>query len=526
MRYETSPPLRAATSRGGVCVVEGYGVRIRLRHGRLHVVDGFPGERRERVYPRVSPGISRLVVLGHAGSVSLEALRWLTDLGIAFVQIDKDGRLVTVTTPGVEDARLRRAQALAATTNTGVEIARTILGQKLDGQRRVLEQLNPGDDLAAAFADAQAWLASAATVNELTMAERDAALAYWSAWAPVQIRFRRSDIAKLPDHWHRFGRRGSPLTDAPRLAVNPINALLNYLYAILEAETRIACLTLGLDPGLGIVHADYRARDSLALDLMEAVRPHVDAYLLDLLEQRTFRASDFYESPRGNCRLLSPTTQLLAETAPTWAQLIAQVAEHTAQTLAQAPESRIERLSTPLTNTKRRAGRSGMRRRPAPTPAPQAPKIPAACRSCGGEVPHKGRLYCDDCLSDYGREQFEQAFHGSGLRAIERAKAEGVDPTHGADAALARAASNVERKREVREWDDRHGKLVDLSAFEREILPAIQGVPLSRLQRATGLSLRYVSQIRRGERTPHPRHWSAFLTAADEGAGASQTPRR
>lgn len=91
----------------------------------------------------------------------------------------------------------------------------------------------------------------------------------------------------------------------------------------------------------------------------------------------------------------------------------------------------------------------------------------------------------------------------------------GGDPSHGGFAAARRAATNVERKAAVREWESNHGKLVDLSAFEREILPLIQGVPLSRLQRATGLSLRYVSQIRRGERVPHPRHWSALSAAAD-----------
>jgi len=74
---------------------------------------------------------------------------------------------------------------------------------------------------------------------------------------------------------------------------------------------------------------------------------------------------------------------------------------------------------------------------------------------------------------------------------------------------------NVNRKREAREWDEQHGKLVDLSTFQRDILPLIQGVPLSRLQEATGLSLRYVSPIRRGERTPHPRHWASFAAAAD-----------
>lgn len=511
MRYEPSQPLRRITSDDGVCVVEGYGVRIHLRHGRLHIVDGLPGERRERVYSRVNPGFSRLAVLGHAGTVTLEALRWLNDLGIAFVQIDKDGRLIATSAGGSANAPLRRAQAFAATTPSGVEITRMLLGEKLAGQRMVLDLLDTAQELQQTFAEAETCLQEADTLDELVFAERDAALAYWSAWAPVEIRFRHSDVPRLPDHWHRFGKRGSPLTQAPRLAVNPINALLNYLYAILEAETRIACLTLGLDPTLGIVHADYRSRDSLALDLMETVRPRVDAYLLDLLQQRTFKATDFYESPRGVCRLLSPTTRLLAETAPTWAQLVAPVAEQVTQTLAQAPGSRVKRVSTPLTNSRRRARQ--MRRR-APTPAiPKAPKPRATCRRCGGELPRHGRVYCDACLPHYQREQYEQAFHGSGLAAIEQRKAVGTDPTHGATAAARRAESNVTRKREAREWEKQHGTLVDLSAFQREVLPLIQNVPLSHLQRATGLSLRYVSLIRRGQRDPHPRHWQAFVNA-------------
>ena len=509
MRYEPSQPLRKITSDGGVCVVEGYGVRINLRHGRLHVFDGLPGERRERVYSRLTPGFSRLVVLGHAGTISLEALRWLNDIGIAFVQIDKDGRLVTTSGGGAEDARLRRAQALAATTSTGREIARMILGEKLSGQRNNLTRLEASTELERAFLRATSQLQETDTLDGLLFAERDAALAYWSAWTPIEIRFRKSDLARLPDHWHRFGKRGSPLTQAPRLAVNPINALLNYLYAILEAETRIACLTLGLDPTLGIVHADYRSRDSLALDLMEAVRPKVDAYVLDLLQQRTFAAADFYESPRGICRLLPPTTRLLAETAPAWARLVAPVAEQVTRALAETPGSRIKKLSTPLTNSKRRAPQV---RRRAPQPAPpRIPKPRAACHRCGGELPHRNRIYCDDCLPHYQREQYERAFQGSGLAAIDEKRAAGTDPTHGATAAVRRAEANITRKREAREWNELHGKLVDLSAFQRDILPLIQGIPLSRLQEATGLSLRYVSLIRRGERTPHPRHWQALL---------------
>lgn len=67
----------------------------------------------------------------------------------------------------------------------------------------------------------------------------------------------------------------------------------------------------------------------------------------------------------------------------------------------------------------------------------------------------------------------------------------------------------------MREWEEEHGELVDLSAFQRDILPLIQDIPLSKLRRATGLSLRYVSLIRRGARTPHPRHWAGLKEAAD-----------
>ena len=81
-----------------------------------------------------------------------------------------------------------------------------------------------------------------------------------------------------------------------RLAVTPANAMLNYLYAILEAECRIACLAVGLDPGIDILHADQKARDSLALDVMEPARPTVDALVLNLLRTRTFRAKDFFET--------------------------------------------------------------------------------------------------------------------------------------------------------------------------------------------------------------------------------------
>jgi hypothetical protein len=69
----------------GVYVAAGYGLRIHVEHGHLVVEDGVAGELRRARFRRATSNLSRLVVIGHTGTVSLEALRWLNDTGAAFV---------------------------------------------------------------------------------------------------------------------------------------------------------------------------------------------------------------------------------------------------------------------------------------------------------------------------------------------------------------------------------------------------------------------------------------------------------
>ena len=94
----------------------------------------------------------------------------------------------------------------------------------------------------------------------------------------------------MPDHWLRYDGRGSVLrsNNGNRKAERPVNAILNYLFALVKVETVRACHAMGIDPGLGIMHLDQRKRSSMALDLMEPVRPLVEAWILDLLASRTF----------------------------------------------------------------------------------------------------------------------------------------------------------------------------------------------------------------------------------------------
>lgn len=387
-----------AYHRSGVLVVSGYGLRVEVKRGHLSVEDGVGGQRRQARFSRVTPGLRRLVVLGHSGLVTLDALRWLHDIGAAFVQIDADGRVIVASGPaGLDDGRLRRAQALAAQNGVALEVGRYLVVQKLNGQARVLERLQDGNAAHELRAMARA-VECPRTLEPIRQLEAQAAVVYWDAWERIPVKFARRDERRVPEHWRTFGPRHSPLTGSPRKAANPANAVLNYLYAVLEAEARIAALAVGLDPGIGILHADQRSRDSLACDLMEAARPQVDAFLLDLLETRTFRRSDFFETREGVCRVMPPLTHLLAETAPWWARAVAPVAEHVARILfTSGPSPRRARgrsgrrrsvlptrgLPTPLTESNRSAGRAPYRRRPSPSGVVHRPVLPRTCRGCG-----------------------------------------------------------------------------------------------------------------------------------------------
>lgn len=142
----------------------------------------------------------------------------------------------------------------------------------------------------------------------------------------------------------------SPRSRTPRGAADPINALLNYGYALAEAECRIATSAVALDPGLGIVHTDHAVRDSLALDMLEPLRPEVDRRVLQLLARRHFRAADFHETRTGACRILPPLTHQLADSIGDYAKLIAPIAEQVAHAIARTSPGKIT-LTTPLSRS-------------------------------------------------------------------------------------------------------------------------------------------------------------------------------
>jgi len=508
-----------------VLVLDGHGLRLGVERGHLLLHDGIGVHRRSRRLSRAQRTVRRVVVLGHTGHLTLEAIRWCAEVGIALVQLDTDGALLAVAgAKDHDDPRLRRAQALAPDNPTGLVIARALLAAKVTGQAAVCNEnlhLHAAGDHLTGLAD---QLTQAPTVNTCRDIEATAANAYFGAWAGrVTVRFASRDTGRVPKHWHAFTARRSPLLTGktPRKAADPVNALLNYGYALGEIECTLALRAVGLDPGLGIVHTDHKHRDSLALDLLEALRPVIDARVLALLDRRHLRASDLHETADGTCRLLAPLTHELAGDLPYYARAVAPHAEAIAHALAQAHPAPV-RLRTPLTKANARAVQTrGGKRASAYDPKPP-PAAAATCRTCGIPLHSNSRQLCDTCWPiTRARLATERAARAVATRAAQRARGE-LDPAQTEQVRAKRRTSLVAMKAAEAAWVAEHpDALRDPAWYAEHVQPHLAGVTLSRLQQVTGLSLSACSRIRNGDRLPHPRHWPALAIATPSASAAS-----
>jgi len=100
---------------------------------------------------------------------------------------------------------------------------------------------------------------------------------------------------------------------------------------------------------------DHRHRDSFAWDLMEPLRPDVDACALQWIDRQPLKRSWFFEERNGNCRLMADLATQLAETSLTWARLTAPLAEWAVKQIASTTRTRILSPATRLTQNHKRA---------------------------------------------------------------------------------------------------------------------------------------------------------------------------
>jgi CRISPR-associated protein Cas1 len=216
------------------------------------------------------------------------------EAGVALSFLTPNGRFqARVEGPRTGNVLLRRAQYRAADDAAlAVPFARGVVAAKAANQRTVIRRglRDHGTALADGprgllieaelrLGDSARRAALSGELASLRGIEGEAAAAYFAAF---------DALIRIDDPAFRFAGRSR------RPALDRVNALLNFLYALLGHDCRSALEAVGLDPQVGLLHADRPGRASLALDLIEEFRPVMaDRLALSLINRRQLVARDF-----------------------------------------------------------------------------------------------------------------------------------------------------------------------------------------------------------------------------------------
>jgi CRISPR-associated protein Cas1 len=250
--------------------------------------------------------LASVVCLGQV-SCSPFLMGALAERGIAMAFLTEHGRFLASvhgTTSG--NVLLRREQYRAADDGKrAASIARNMVLAKVANSRNVLlraarENGRGGDGevdsnglveaaerLAGSLRELERepFFAQGGTVDSVRGIEGDAARVYFGVFDAL--------LATGEEGLRFRGRTRRPPLD-------PVNAVLSFVYTLLVHDVRGACESVGLDPAVGFLHRDRPGRPSLALDLMEELRPHVaDRLVLSMFNRRQLQGKDFEVQESG-----------------------------------------------------------------------------------------------------------------------------------------------------------------------------------------------------------------------------------
>ncbi len=271
-----------------------------LRKDGANIVIEVDGAERGRAPLHLLDGV---VSFGRAGA-SPALLAACAEAGITVSYLTPEGRfLARVEGPRTGNVLLRRAQFRAVDDAARVvPVVRGIVAAKAANQRAVVRRAirdHAGTLVAADLAALVEVERRLTDTARRTLPANDVAVLRGLEGEAASLYFGVFDLLiRVDDPALRFtGRSRRPPMD-------PINAVLSFLYAMLGHDCRSALEAHGLDPQVGFLHADRPGRASLALDLMEELRPVLaDRLALSLVNRRQLAATDFVFEDTGGVRL-------------------------------------------------------------------------------------------------------------------------------------------------------------------------------------------------------------------------------
>lgn len=254
------------------------------------------GSERGRVPVHLLGGIVCFGALG----VSPPLMGHCAERGVSISMLSRSGRfLARVEGPVSGNVLLRRAQYRTTddTSDTAAIVSNLVTGKILN-QRTVVRRAlrdhgaSTPESVSVRLAACERRLTDAArrssrseATDTLRGIEGEAARVYYEVFG---------DLVRANTESFAFSGRSR------RPPLDPVNALLSFLYTLLVHDCRSALETVGLDPAVGFLHRERPGRPSLALDLMEELRPVLaDRIALSLINRRQISPSDFDTAMSG-----------------------------------------------------------------------------------------------------------------------------------------------------------------------------------------------------------------------------------
>lgn len=217
------------------------------------------------------------------------------NIGLCFLR--PSGRFLARVTGRVKGNLLlrKRQYQVSAIEEVAIEVARSVVLGKIANCRTVIERairdhalLVDVDALSAASDYLKASLQivqQAASVDGIRGIEGNAASRYFAVFGHLVLA-QREGFAFT--------------TRSRRPPLDNMNALLSFLYSLLAQEVASALEGMGLDPYVGFLHVDRPGRPSLALDMMEELRPiFADRLALSLVNRKQIDAKGFVQKESG-----------------------------------------------------------------------------------------------------------------------------------------------------------------------------------------------------------------------------------
>lgn len=286
---------------GNPLILNGYGIKITVDNGRLVVKNGNRSseEKPESYYLQPNQKkITSILIYGQTGYVSLEAFKWISLQNIQLNIFNWDGSLLSSVNQEKENNGKRKIAQYKAYIDEKrrLGIAKSLIKAKITNSIKILDSLPLPVIEPHLIVPYLNEVDNAKDIPELMGYEATAAKIYWKEF-----------MKAIPEKWgfvERTGREASDYT----------NAMLNYGYALLEAECLRVINTAGLDPCIGFLHEMRNEKRSLAYDLQEIFRGEIDVVVYRLLS-KGFRVPkrDFLRMNNYSLRLREGGTDKLSK---------------------------------------------------------------------------------------------------------------------------------------------------------------------------------------------------------------------